>query len=732
MKPFSGFYIIIILLLALISVFCLQSNSDGPRKSPFRTLDLLPLLPLSVSWPILRSLYSAVDLLPTFVGVVSSPETKLRWKGACFYNNTAWMEFHNKSKSTYGGGTLHIKVTNAHSWTCMDFYVFATQYRVTWDYYSLPREHTLEFDEWESEEEYEHVKHHGVSIYLVRSGMLGTLRALWDVFSLFTNTEWGENSNVAFLRKHMDAIFEERPKPWFSNINVDDKKCSYPNINGCRTCSQDNLMRSFFNSHGQLSEPDFSKFFDKEICSGDLCEVMLVNSDIFELSSLLRELMGEGSHRQLVTTMEFYHHPKFTHFVNEHSCEAIVIEYLPIGVFSDPFELQRLVDREVFLSASVFGDTNLELPSALSNISVVEIHINVKTDSQKIVVQLPLHSRYPPLSSSDYINITIGKPHLFIRCKPKISRTVACSWTLIDLGVLFGNNVTWRIPCGNAVQKTTVTTITFLSAIFCSLFIVFPSLEHDARRYEHMVRELGVPRGQRPRQDLSEAGGDRGTCSEGYTATEGTTPSPAISQDMTPVVDRTEGPSTDFFSVDPYGSFWPDESFGADVALPAEVLEVPPCTPSVLDFAASSFVPGSYPADSASPFAKLQERITRRQAAADVAHEQFDRSTKALRRHRQSSSSMSSEIEGLSARLNDLWRDIKGVMSKLSDLLEKRDQCDRLIRREQQRYQTLHQEMVVADTALAQAVEELQTAEAEYRTQTEVAAQLRDLQARLL
>ncbi|KAL0916932.1 hypothetical protein M5K25_014486 [Dendrobium thyrsiflorum] len=319
-----------------------------------------------------------------------------------------------------------------------------------------------------------------------------------------------------------------------------------------------------------------------------------------------------------------------------------------------------------------------------------------------------------------------------------------------------------------------------------------------------MVRELGVPRGQRPRQDLSEAGGDRGTCSEGYTATEGTTPSPAISQDMTPVVDRTEGPSTDFFSVDPYGSFWPDESFGADVALPAEVLEVPPCTPSVLDFAASSFVPGSYPADSASPFAnilqvlisridpgssesmdrfadtadqtlgllahlghdnsellcwetlcreaefhirrlrslfilrtiftlpELQERITRRQAAADVAHEQFDRSTKALRRHRQSSSSMSSEIEGLSARLNDLWRDIKGVMSKLSDLLEKRDQCDRLIRREQQRYQTLHQEMVVADTALAQAVEELQTAEAEYRTQTEVAAQLRDLQARLL
>ncbi|KAL0916937.1 hypothetical protein M5K25_014492 [Dendrobium thyrsiflorum] len=222
MKPFSGFSITILLLLALISVFYLQSNPDGPWKTPFRPSDLLPLLPLSVSWPILRSLYSAVDLLPTFVGAVSSPESKLQWKGACFYDNTAWMEFHNKSKSPYGGGTLHIKVTNAHSWTCMDLYVFATPYRVTWDYYLLSREHTLEFDEWESEEEYEHVKHHGVSIFLMQSGMLGTLRALWDVFPLFTNTGWGENSNIAFLRKHMGAKFEERPKPWLSSINVDD------------------------------------------------------------------------------------------------------------------------------------------------------------------------------------------------------------------------------------------------------------------------------------------------------------------------------------------------------------------------------------------------------------------------------------------------------------------------------------------------------------------------------
>lgn len=66
------------------------------------------------------------------------------------------------------------------------------------------------------------VKRKGVSIFLMKAGMLGTLQALWDVFPLFTNTGWGENSNLGFLKKHMGASFEERPKPWVTNIIVDD------------------------------------------------------------------------------------------------------------------------------------------------------------------------------------------------------------------------------------------------------------------------------------------------------------------------------------------------------------------------------------------------------------------------------------------------------------------------------------------------------------------------------
>lgn len=45
----------------------------------------------------------------------------------------------------------------AHSWTCMDLYVFATPYRIMWDYYFSAREHTLEIKSWEEQAEMEYV-----------------------------------------------------------------------------------------------------------------------------------------------------------------------------------------------------------------------------------------------------------------------------------------------------------------------------------------------------------------------------------------------------------------------------------------------------------------------------------------------------------------------------------------------------------------------------------------------
>jgi len=91
-------------LLVLLLTF-----SSG--KLPFHPRDLLPLFPRQVSWPVVNSLNTAVDLLPTFIGSASVRNDAVEWKGACFYENKAWLELNNKSGSEFGGGTLHIKVT---------------------------------------------------------------------------------------------------------------------------------------------------------------------------------------------------------------------------------------------------------------------------------------------------------------------------------------------------------------------------------------------------------------------------------------------------------------------------------------------------------------------------------------------------------------------------------------------------------------------------------------------
>ncbi|KAF8378338.1 hypothetical protein HHK36_029677 [Tetracentron sinense] len=193
-------------------------------KVPFRVKDVLPVLPRQISWPVLNNLHSAVDLLPTFVGSVTPNNGSIEWKGSCFFGNQALLEFTGgeSSERGLGGGVLHLTTSAAHSWTCMDLYVFATPYRVTWDYYFSAREHTLEIESWEEPAELEYVKQHGISVFLMPSGMLGTLLSLIDVLPLFSNTGWGQNANIDFLNKHMGASFYKRPQPWRATINPED------------------------------------------------------------------------------------------------------------------------------------------------------------------------------------------------------------------------------------------------------------------------------------------------------------------------------------------------------------------------------------------------------------------------------------------------------------------------------------------------------------------------------
>lgn len=73
---------------------------------------MLPVLPHGISWSVLNNFHSAVDLLPSFVGSVSPNNGSIQWKGACFYDNQAKLEFTagDRDDSDLGGGILYLKV----------------------------------------------------------------------------------------------------------------------------------------------------------------------------------------------------------------------------------------------------------------------------------------------------------------------------------------------------------------------------------------------------------------------------------------------------------------------------------------------------------------------------------------------------------------------------------------------------------------------------------------------
>lgn len=112
-------------LLAVLLVSCLYFSQFRAFKTPFHPMDVLPILPRQVSWPILKYLKTADDLLPAFVGAAVEGNKSLNWKGACFYENNAWMEFHNKTGSEFGGGTLHLKVLICFVFFLLLSFVFA-------------------------------------------------------------------------------------------------------------------------------------------------------------------------------------------------------------------------------------------------------------------------------------------------------------------------------------------------------------------------------------------------------------------------------------------------------------------------------------------------------------------------------------------------------------------------------------------------------------------------------
>ncbi|KAG6636230.1 phosphatidylinositol-glycan biosynthesis class X protein [Carya illinoinensis] len=242
------------------------------------------------------------------------------------------------------------------------------------------------------------------------------------------------------------------------------------------------IMESYHGEYGSLLDSDFQDFIARGLPSG-LCGML--PDDLPRLSVLQQNLIGEGSHRLLSSSIRLNIEPKSLTKLPTHSCEVILIERLPIGVFADPFELQHLLQRGVFNNIAVFGDTNLELPSFLSNHSVVEVHMDVGPNlliSHKngpyINIALPLHARYPPLDASGYSRVKFGAPDVFMCCSIEgNSPNQSCLFSPTGDGAELGSGeIVWRIPAGRKTHAEVVSIVTFISAIVSTLFIVLASI----------------------------------------------------------------------------------------------------------------------------------------------------------------------------------------------------------------------------------------------------------------
>lgn len=257
------------------------------------------------------------------------------------------------------------------------------------------------------------------------------------------------------------------------------------------------LMQSYYDRYMNLHDSDFENFMSQQDTSG-VCEVFPDSHDFpLRLSDLKRNLNGEGSHRSVSTLIKFQSQQSiFSSELLSNSCEFIIIERLPSGVFADPFELQRLVQRGVFSEIAVFGDTNLELPSFLSNHSVVEIHLvvdpNILQEATDIDIQLPLHARYQPLNESGYSTVEFGAPDILVRCRKK--EKVANRYCFFKLknndANVYGARIVWKIPSGIKAHVDFVSAVTFIAALLSTFVIVVASLYYSNSRISKDLKQL--------------------------------------------------------------------------------------------------------------------------------------------------------------------------------------------------------------------------------------------------
>ncbi|XP_057479170.1 uncharacterized protein LOC130766519 [Actinidia eriantha] len=168
---------------------------------------------------------------------------------------------------------------------------------------------------------------------------------------------------------------------------------------------------------------------------------------------------------------------QFFFFLNEVTITVLV---------SVVFELVLFV--AIFTDTAVFRDTNLELPSIVSNRSVVEVHVDVggpnilseDGNGLELNIELPLHVRYPPLGELGFSRVEFGEPDLFMRCNiEEEAHNQSCLFVQTGSGDESRTDIVWEVPCGIEEHSGVVSVVTFVSAAVSALFIVLAAIHYS-------------------------------------------------------------------------------------------------------------------------------------------------------------------------------------------------------------------------------------------------------------
>ncbi|XP_065731915.1 phosphatidylinositol-glycan biosynthesis class X protein [Phocoena phocoena] len=200
---------------------------------------------------------------------------------------------------------------------------------------------------------------------------------------------------------------------------------------------------------------------------------------------LRQEVLKDGFHRDLLIKV------KFGESIEDlQTCRLLIKQYIPTGLFVDPYELASLRERNITEVVMVSENFNIEAPNYLSKES--EVLIYARQDSQCIdcfQAFLPVHYRYHrPHSKDGETFIVLNNPDLLMYCDQEFpilkcwaqSEVTApcalnskdnCQWNNMKYKSVY-KNANLQVPVGLTIHTSLVCSVTLFITILCSTLIL--------------------------------------------------------------------------------------------------------------------------------------------------------------------------------------------------------------------------------------------------------------------